>query len=273
MTISRRQALGWASAFAATAGTTELSFAGAAARAAKALGGRNGRSVEPAQLFQQLLIHRDEAHHTPHVGVIAIASPDAAWYAVDTLDNTQFRMFTSRGKKRGYRLRRISAFKTHEGVRYAAAWEQLAGPDWHANHDMSRQDFDALNTKRLGHGFRITHLDARLQYAGIWEIGDGSTQQVFSGLSIDAYQQQAATLAGQGLRPTRLSLGVDGSTTFVAAIFDKDPGAPWQANALMTSAEFHKTNMTLKAQGYRLRDASGHMLSRKPMFSGVWDQA
>ena len=270
MTISRRQALGWASAFAAVAGTTDTSFAGAAVR--KALGGRGGRSVEPAQLLQQLLIHRDEAHHIPHVGVIAVASPDAAWYAVDTLDNTQFRMFTSQGKKRGYRLRRFSAFKTHEGVRYAAHWEQIAGPDWHANHNMSRQDFDALNTKRLGHGFRLTHLDARLQYAGVWEAGDGSTQKVFSNLSIDAYQQQAATLAGQGLRPTRLSLGVDGGATFVAAIFDKDPGAPWQANALMSSGDFHKANVAAKSQGFRLRDASGHMISGKPMFSGVWDQ-
>ena len=56
----------------------------------------------------------------------------AAWYAVDTLDDTAYRMFTRQGKKRGYRLRRVSAFNTHEGVRYAAAWEQLAGPDWHS---------------------------------------------------------------------------------------------------------------------------------------------
>ncbi|GEM_PF-2444509 len=272
MTISRRQALGWASAFAATAGTTELSFAGAAVRAAKALGGRNGRSIEPAQLFQQLLIHRDEAHHIPHVGVIAIASPDAAWYAVDTLDDTAYRMFTRQGKKRGYRLRRVSAFNTQEGVRYAAAWEQLAGPDWHSRHAMTRQAFDALNAGRTRNGFRLTHVDARLGYAGIWEKGDASSQQVFSQLTVGDYQQQATTLAGQGLRPTRISLGVESKSVFVAAIFDKDSGAPWQANAQMTSAEFHKANATMKAQGYRLRDASGQMLSGKPVFSGIWDQ-
>jgi hypothetical protein len=273
MTISRRQALGWASAFAATAGTTELSFAGAAARAAKALGGNSRRSQEPAQLFQQLLIHRDEAHHVPHVGVIAIASPDAAWYAVDTLDDTSFRMFTRQGKKRGYRLRRFSAFKTNVGTRYAACWEKLSGPDWHSRHGLTRQAFDSLNAERTRNGFCLTHIDARLDYAGLWEKGDASSQQVFSQLSVDSYQQQQATLAGQGLRPTRLSLGVESGSLFVAAIFDKDPGAAWQANAQMNHADFQRADATLKKQGYRLRDASGHMLHGKPVFSGIWDQA
>ncbi len=120
---------------------------------------------------------------------------------------------------------------------------------------------------------RLTHLDARLQYAGLWEMGDVSSQKVFSQLSIGDYQQQAATLAGQGLRPTRLSLGVLNHSAFVAAIFDTDNGPLWQANAQMSFSEFHKANMTLKAQGYRLRDASGHMLAGKPVFSGIWDQA
>jgi Bacterial tandem repeat domain 1 len=273
MTISRRKALGLASAFAAVAGTTQMSFAGVAARAASALGGRARRDKEPAQLLQQLLIHRDESHHTPHVGVIAVASPDAAWYAVDTLDETAFRMFNRQGKKRGYRLRRFSAFNTKEGVRFAAHWEQLAGSDWHSHHNLSRTDFDALNASRAQKGFCLIHLDARLRYAGLWESGDVSSQKVFSQLSISDYQQQAAALASQGLRPTRLSLGVLNHSLFVAAIFDKDDGAPWQANAQMSFPEFHKANTTLKAQGFRLRDASGHMLAGKPVFSGIWDQA
>ena len=272
MTISRRQALAWASAFAATCGTPGTSLA-AALNAAKSPA-RGGRSEQTAQRFLEMLIHRDEAGKAPHVAEISVAAPDTAWYAVDTLDELTYATVNRQNKKRGFRLRRVSAFKTSQGLRYAACWEQIPGPDWHSRHRMTQQGFDAACADFVKRGFRLAHVDARAHYAAIWEKGDASTQQTFSRLTLSEYQQQYSTLVGQGMRPTRLSLSFADGAPFIAAIFEKDSGTvAWQSNAMMSASDFHKANAMMKAQGYRTTDASGHMLSGKAAFTAIWEKA
>jgi hypothetical protein len=273
MTISRRQALGGATALAAALGTTGTGLAAAAKGASKALA-RGRRSEQTAQRFLEVLIHRDEAGKAPHVAEISIAAPDTSWYAIDTLDELTYATVNRQNKKRGLRLRRVSAFKTRKGLRYAACWEQVQGPDWHSRHHMTKQGFDAANADFAKRGFRLAYLDARALYSAIWEKGDASTQQVFSRLTPSDYQQQYAALVGQGMRPTRLSLSFADAAPFVAAIFEKDSGSvAWQSLAQLSATDFHKANAMLKAQGYRMTDASGHMLSGKAAFTGIWERA
>jgi hypothetical protein len=273
MTISRRQALGWASAFAATFGTGGASLAAALKGAAKSPA-RGGRSQQTLQRFLEVLIHHDEAGKVPHVAEIAVSAPDTAWYAIDTLDALTYETVNRQNKKRGFRLKRVNAFKTSKGVRYAACWEQTSGADWHSRHGMNQAGFESANATFAKQGMRLAYVDARVHYAAIWEKGDASTQQVFARLTPTEYQQQYATLVGQGLRPTRISLSMTGGTPFIAAIFEKDDGSvAWQSFAMLSSSDFHKANATLKAQGYHLADASGHMLSGKATFAGVWEKA
>lgn len=273
MTISRRQALGWASAFAATTcGTTGTGLAAALKSASKSQA-RGGRSEQTAQRFLEVLIHHDEAGKQPHVGLLSIAAPNTAWYAINTLDELTYATVNRQNKKRGFRLRRVSAFKTKQGLRYAACWEQIAGPDWHSRHRMTQQGFDAACADFVSRGFRLAHVDARAHYAAIWEKGDATTQQTFSRLTLSEYQQQHATLVGQGMRPTRTSLSIADGTPFVAAIFEKDSGVAWQSNVQMSATEFHKANALMTAQGYRMTDASGHMLSGKATFTAIWERA
>ncbi len=92
-------------------------------------------------------------------------------------------------------------------------------------------------------------------------------------LTLTEYQQQYATLVGQGMRPTRISLSAADGTPFVAAIFEKDSGGVWQSNVQMSATDFHKANAEMTAQGYRMTDASGHMLSGKATFTAIWDKA
>ncbi len=273
MTISRRQALGWASAFAATTCGTAGTGLAAALKSASKSRGRGGRSEQSAQRFLEILIHRDEAGKQPHVGLLSIVAQDAAWYAIDTLDELTYATVNRQNKKRGFRLKRVSAFKTRQGLRYAACWEQIAGPGWHSRHHMTKQGFDTACTDFVGQGFRLAHVDARVGYAAIWEKGDASTQQTFSRLSLTEYQQQYAALVGQGMRPTRISLSFADGAPFVAAIFEKDSGVAWQSNVGMSTTDFHKANAIMTAQGYRMTDASGHMLSGKATFTAVWEQA
>jgi hypothetical protein len=273
MTISRRQALGGATALAAALGTTGTGLAAAAKGASKAFA-RGRRDEQTAQRFLEVLIHRDEAGKTPHVGEIALAAPNTAWYAIDTLDELTYATVNRQNKKRGFRLRRVSGFKTKTGLRYAACWEQIQGPDWHSRHRMTQQGFDAACTDFVKRGFRLTHVDARAHYAAIWEKGDASTQKTFSRLSLGDYQQQYAALVGQGMRPTRLSLSFADGAPFVAAIFEKDSGSvAWQSLVQLSATDFHKANAMLKAQGYRMTDASGRMLSGKATFTGIWERA
>lgn len=277
MTISRRLALGWASALAFTGGTAQLSLASvlksAAKNASSALAHRHGRPQQTAQRFLELLIHRDEANHTPYSGEISIAASDTAWYAVDTLDSMTYRFSNAYYKKRGYRLRRVSAYKTKDGVRYSAIWELASGPEWHSVHGIDRAAFERKTADYARKGFRLAYVDVRQNYAAIWEVGDPGTQQVFSGLTTDEFQQQHASLAPQGYRPVRISGRTEGGASRFAVIFEKDSGVPWQAKHQMNYAEFHSTCAAMKAQGYRMTDASGHIANKKPVFSGIWEMA
>lgn len=269
MSISRRLALSGAVAFAAVSGNAHSGIA-AAVRAAAPRNGR-ARGLSGAQRFLELLIHRDEAGRQPHTAELSILSSDAAWYAVDTLDAVKYKMTNHYYRTRGYRLKRVSAFNTAEGVRYAAIWQQSAGPEWATRHNMTREAFEAHNAEYARGGMRVVHLDARARYAAIWERGDVSTQQVFTGLSLSDFESKLADLTAQDYRPTRISTTTAVGTPQFAVIFEKSGGIAWQSRHELTVADFRKVGAQLAAQGYRLIDASGRMQNGKAHFSGVWE--
>ncbi|MBV9692517.1 MAG: hypothetical protein JO261_02335 [Alphaproteobacteria bacterium] len=266
MTISRREALGWASAFALADGLVPAPLLAAA-------GGAPKLSTQTAQRFLELLIHHDEDGHAPHTAMISIAAPDTGWYAIDTLDGTKYAALNRHNKKHGFRLKRVSGFDTRQGVRYAAIWEQAAGPDWHSRHGMDRSGFEAACAQFNRQGYRLVHVDARQSYTAVWEKRDPGAQQWFSALTPGEIRGQFGSLGANGLRPTRLSLSALGSNATLAAIFDVDGGRPWLANPLMKAHEFQRTGAQMTAQGYRLCDASGLVVSGKPHFSGIWEKA
>jgi hypothetical protein len=243
-----------------------------AAKAAPLSG--NLRNLQTAQRFIELLIHHDEAGQAPYTTVIWVAAPDTAWDERSSLEEAQYRVMNHNYKKHGYRLRRLSAFNTKDGVRYAALWESASGPAWESTHAMPFAKFETTRNDFKQRGYRMTHIDARANYAAIWEKGDNTTQQVFTALTLLEYEQQYNILTTQGLRPTRISATTQAGAPTFAAIFDKaSTTVPWQAQHQMTAAEFTKTSNAATAKGYRLVDASGHMLGGKPSFSGIWEKA
>jgi hypothetical protein len=274
MDMSRRLALGCASAFAAMGGTTQTSLASVLKIAAKASLSGSARNSQTAQRFIELLIHQDEAKGARYTATFWLTAPDTAWFDICSLEESQYRVTNHNYKKHGYRLRRVSAFATKEGIRYAALWELAAGPAWESTHAMPLAKFETAQKDFKQSGYRMTHIDARENYAAIWEKGDNTTQQVFTALTLLEYEQQYATLTAQGLRPYRISATTQGGAPIFAAIFDKaSASVAWQAQHQMTAAELATTNKTAMASGYRLVDASGHMLGGKPSFSGIWEKA
>ncbi len=263
MSITRRHTLGFASAFALI-GATEGGLA--AAMRQKTLRFRN---LQNAQSFMLLLIHHDEG--TPHSAPIWIPSSDTAWYAVDTMSPGLYAGNNKTYKKRGYRLERVSAFKTREGVRYAAIWELASGAEWHSRHGMIQAEFEQAHSQ-YGKGWRMTHVNAHQGFAAIWEKGDGSAQQVLTSLSAPDFQTQMAQLTSQGLRPLRISASTDGHAPRFTAIFEKSDGTEWQAQPVMNESQFAHTSATMSQRGFKLVDASGVMLGKKPSFSGIWEK-
>ncbi len=265
MSVSRRHTLGMASAFALL-GATDTGLA--SVLQSKTMRYRN---LQNAQSFLLLLIHQDEAGHQPHSAPIWIPSSDAAWYAVDTMSPGLYSGNNKMYKKRGYRLERVSAFKTREGVRYAAIWERTAGPEWQSRHGMTLSDFNQARSQ-YGQGWRMAHVNAHQNFAAIWEKGDGSAQQVLVSLSASDFESQAAQLASDGYRPLRISTSAEGNAPRFTAIFEKNNGTVWQAQHLMNGAQFDKAKATMIARGYKLTDASGVMLGKKPNFTGIWEK-
>jgi hypothetical protein len=229
------------------------------------------RNLQSAQSFLLLLIHQDESNHVPHSAPIWVPSSDTAWYAVDTMTGAMYSGTNSLYKKRGYRLERVSAFKTKEGVRYAAIWEFAKGPEWHSSHGMSLADFNQTRGT-YGKGWRMAHVNAHEKFAAVWEKGDGSVQQILVSLSASDFGQQATQLANQGMRPLRVTASAEGNQPRFTAIFEKNNGSVWQAQHLMNSAQFDQANASMLSQGYKLTDASGVMLGKKASFSGIWEK-
>jgi hypothetical protein len=269
MNISRRLALGCASAFAVTGGTTQLSLASIVKSASTTpLPG----NVQTTQRFLELLIHRDESHQSPYTAMISIAAPDTGWFGIYSLDESKYRVLNHDYKKHGYRLRRVSAFNTRDGICYSALWELASGPAWESTHAMTLAKFESARNDFKQSGYRMTHIDARVNYAAIWERGDNTTQQVFSALTLLEFEQQLATQTTQGFRPVRISATGAGGAPSFAAIFEKASAVGWQSKHQLSASDFFKTDNAAKAQGYRLTDASGYMLGGKANFSGIWDK-
>jgi hypothetical protein len=271
MTISRRLALSCASAFAVGGGTLQFGLAGAARHVAK-LVSSPASNRQTAQRFLELLVHEDEARGTEYASMIWIAAPDTAWFAASSLSATAYGMNNVSLKKRGFRLRRVSAFDTRGGLRYAACWELASGPDWHSRHGMSLDEFRGACAE-FAAGHRMTHVDARTGYAAIWEKGDSTSQQILTALSAGEFDTQSAALAAEGFRPLRISLSGARGEPRLTGIFEKSSGAAWQAFPRMALADLRKTEAAMTAKGFRMTDASGRMIAGKPLFSGIWEKA
>lgn len=231
------------------------------------------RNQQTAQRFLELLIHRDESRQAPYTAVISIAAADTAWFDIYSLEESKYRVLNHDYKKHGYRLRRVSAFSTRDGVVYSGLWELAAGPDWESTHAMPAAKFAVACNDFKQRGYRMTHIDARVNYAAIWERGDNTLQKVFPALTLLEYQQQLEILTTEGYRPHRISATAVAGVPQFAAIFEKASSVAWQSKYQMSAADLRKADSAAKAQGYRLADASGYMLDGKPNFSGIWEKA
>jgi beta-lactamase class A len=73
-----------------------------------------------------------------------------------------------------------------------------------------------------------------------------------------------------GYRPLRLTGYVDGGEVRYATRWIKDGNTGWSSQFGLTGAQFHARFVDLKAQGYRLIDASGYTTAGGVRYADVW---
>ena len=276
MSITRRSALGYASGLAVASGIANPGLAATMRRARGAA--REFAHPQTAQRFNPLVIHRDEAGGTPHFATLWIKSADTAWMAINTQDDASYREAFDKYRLRGYRLRRINAFQTKNGMRYAAIWQLASGPQWQASHGMTLAQFDEASAQNAQQGYRLSYIDAcgtqdGARYSAIWEHADGPAMEAATALTDAEYRQKFAALTAQGFRVRQISSYAAGGESRFAAIFEKSAGPTWEADHRMTAPAFRQKSDAMAANGYRLIDVSGHAIGEIPAFSGIWEKA
>ena len=187
------------------------------------------------------------------------------WEAHNGLTSTQFQTQFDALVGQGYRLVEVSAYDVAGTAMFAGIWEQRAGADWEAHHDMTasqyQQTFDALNAR----GYRVIHVSGydsggQEMYAALWENCGGTIEwQARNGLTAAQYQQAFDTLVAQGYRPLQVSGYAVAGADLYAAVFDNSSAPMWQAfHGIASATAYQQEFDTMNAQGYRVVDVSGY---------------
>ena len=105
----------------------------------------------------------------------------------------------------GFRLTYVSGFNVNGEARFAAIWEQSAGPGFAARHGLTSDQYQQAFNELVGQGFRLTHVsgysvNGEARYAAIWEQSAGPGFAARHGLTAAQYQQTFDELVSQGFR-------------------------------------------------------------------------
>ena len=267
MGFSRRSALAVASGLLASSATPLVAAASQLASAPR-------QGSAGSQRISHLVIHPDQSGGMHYFAPISFKAPDTAWASIGAMTSARFRAARMDYRLRGYGLRRLTAFQTRSGMRYAAIWQwQGAAPD-HVAHDLPRDAFESTVARMTEDGHVVAHIDATAtdagpRFAALFEKGSPSEQRVLTGLTGTEYRARAAALGLEGFRPRQIAGYTDGGARF-AAVFTRSPGQVEARHAIPASA-FAAASRAMRAQGYELRDASGFVVRGKAYYSAVWE--
>ena len=179
---------------------------------------------------------------------------------------------------RGYRLMHVSGYTVGGQDRYAAIWDQSAGPAFQARHGLTSDGYQKTFDELVGQGFRPTCVsgysiggDAR--YAAIFEASTGVGFAARHGLTSDQYQQAFDDLVGQGFRLTYVSGFTVAGTDRYAAIWEQSAGPPFAARHGLTADQYQQTFNELVGQGFRLTHVSGYSVNGDARYAAIWEQS
>ena len=186
-----------------------------------------------------------------------------AFQARHGLTNAQYQRTFDELVGQGFRLVDVSGYEVGGEDRYAAIFEQSAGPAFIARHGLTNQQYQAAFDEAVGQGFRLRKVSGygvggQDFYAAIWEADGGPAFVARHGLSNPDYQAAFDQFVGQGFRLRQVSGYNVGGQDRYAAIWEADGGPAFTARHGLTSEQYQQTFDQLVAQGFRLTNVSGY---------------
>lgn len=230
-----------------------------------------------SQLVQHLVVHEDEAEGGPYCVAISFPAPDTAWKTA-FLTDADFTAADARYGLRGYGLRRLNAFETKDGTRYAAIWQFGFEAPAQVRRDMTLTELQSDVKRLAAAGHSLSHIDARAtasgpRFATIWSRSPNPQQRVITDLTAAQFAAQRGTLAAGGLHPVQVAGYATGDEPRFAAVFASDAGQRRQVELAVAAMDFHRHSMLMMSQGHKLLDASGYVVGKQPFYTAVWQRA
>jgi hypothetical protein len=91
-------------------------------------------------------------------------SQGPAWVARHGLSSAQYQQEFNRVTQQGYRLARISGWRSGNTVHYAAIWEKVDGPAWVARHGMLSDTYQEEFDRLVKDGYRLKQVSGYHSY-------------------------------------------------------------------------------------------------------------
>jgi hypothetical protein len=80
------------------------------------------------------------------------------------LTSAQYQQEFNNLTQQGYRLARISAWRTGDTAKYAAIWEKIEGPAWVTRHGMLSDTYQEEFDKLAKEGYRLKRVSGYHTY-------------------------------------------------------------------------------------------------------------
>jgi CubicO group peptidase (beta-lactamase class C family) len=209
--------------------------------------------------------------------LLALPAAAVPWVSRHDMTAAQFQTEFDKWTQAPYEYRLISVCGYDQGgqARYAAVWEERAGPDWIAQAGMTKAQFDALKAGYVAQGFIPTFLSAfgignTVYYNAIWEHSPGADVVTETGLPHHDYVAINAVRVSQGYELVQLWTCNAGGLDYYAGIWRKGDPASYAVRTRRTSSEYQQEFNNLGNQGYQLIAVSAAMVGGEPLYTGVW---
>jgi CubicO group peptidase (beta-lactamase class C family) len=176
---------------------------------------------------------------------------------------------------KGYRLTSVSGYQVAGVVRYAAIWEQTAGPPWRARHGLTAAQYRSTIDAMSAEGYRPILLDAYAtdggaRFAAIFQQ-DSTPTVARHGLTAVQLEAESDRWAGQGYRLRDVSGYESGGAARYAAIWERRTGSAQRAVHELNATEYQATLDAFIGRGYWPVDVSVFRVGRDTRYAAIFE--
>ncbi|MEV1001846.1 serine hydrolase [Nonomuraea sp. NPDC050202] len=160
--------------------------------------------------YRPVVVSGYEIGGQAHFAAIWEQTGGPPWVARHDLTSAQYQAEFDRLLGLGYRLVLVDGYQVGGQARFAAIWEQTAGPAWVGRHNLTAAQYQAEFTSLTNQGYRPVHVSGYMVggtelFAAIFAHGDGPVWSARHGLDSAAYQAAFDDHLRRGYRPVKVS--------------------------------------------------------------------